>query len=62
MSKREIKLEIDKVLDNFSDNALNELLHFLKELDTKNNNTLSIKNSLNKVLKEDHQLLTRLAK
>ena len=33
MSKEEIKQEIGKVLDNFSDRALGELLAFLKELD-----------------------------
>jgi hypothetical protein len=32
MSKKEIKHEIDKVLDGFSDEALAELLAFLKEL------------------------------
>lgn len=35
MSKEEIKSEINKVLDHFSDKALHELLRFLKELDSK---------------------------
>jgi len=35
MSKEEIKTEINKVLDHFSDKALSELLLFLKELDDK---------------------------
>ena len=33
MSKEEIKSEISKVLDQFSDTALTELLAFLKDLD-----------------------------
>lgn len=35
MSKEEIKYEIAKVLDIFSDEALKELLVYLKELDNK---------------------------
>lgn len=61
MSKEEIKTEIGKVLDHFSDNALNELLLFLKELDKKQNSLLS-DNALDKILKEDKSLLAKLAK
>ena len=35
MSKEEIKYEISKVLDHFSDTALQELLAFLKDIDSK---------------------------
>lgn len=35
MSTNEIKDEINKVLDHFSDKGLSELLKFLKELDSK---------------------------
>ena len=61
MSKNEIKLEINKVLDHFSDKALNELLSFLKTLDAKHGTSVSLKNPLDKVLREDKDLLAKLA-
>jgi hypothetical protein len=60
MSKEEIKYEISKVLDHFSDKALSELLAFLKELDSKHE-TKSITSSLNTILSEDSELLAKLA-
>lgn len=60
MSKEEIKHEISKVLDHFSDKALSELLAFLKELDSKHE-TKPITSSLNKILSEDRELLAKLA-
>jgi len=61
MSKKEIKDEISKVLDQFSDKALSELLKFLKELDSKNGSTISSKSSLDRILQEDKDLLAKLA-
>ena len=61
MSKEEIKVEISKVLDQFSDEALEELLIFLRELDVKREGQISLGTSLNKILREDNELLTKLA-
>jgi len=61
MSKKEIKYEIDKVLDRFSDEALGELLVFLKELDLKKSGGINLSSSLSKILSEDKELLTKLA-
>ena len=61
MSKEEIKVEISKVLDQFSDEALGELLAFLKELDVKKERQISLSSSLNKILRDDKELLTKLA-
>lgn len=61
MSKEEIKYEIGKVLDHFSDKALAELLIFLKELDTRNVSTSEKLSSLKKILSEDKELLAKLA-
>lgn len=61
MSKEEIKYEIGKVLDQFSDKALFELLAFLKELDKKKDVNDSFNTSLNKILSEDKELLAKLA-
>ena len=61
MSKKEIKDEISKVLDHFSDKALSELLKFLKELDSKSNSNMTSNSSLNRILYEDKELLAKLA-
>ena len=60
MSKEEIKYEISKVLNRFSDKTLDELLAFLRELDKKHEDK-SIESSLNSILSEDKELLSRLA-
>ena len=60
MSKEEIKYEISKVLDHFSDKALAELLSFLKELDNRKE-FKNISTSMNKILAEDKELLVKLA-
>lgn len=61
MSKKEIKNEIDKVLDRFSDEALGELLAFLKELDSRKSDSITLSSSLSRILSEDKELLTKLA-
>lgn len=61
MSKEEIKYEISKVLDQFSDQALQELLAFLKELDFKESNKVKMNPTLTKILLEDKELLIKLA-
>lgn len=61
MSTNEIKDEINKVLDHFSDKALSELLEFLTELDSKSNGGISPNALLNKILQEDKGLLAKLA-
>ncbi len=59
MSKDQIKSEINKVLDHFSDKGLEEILRLLKKLDTESaDNNLGL---LQKILKEDSNLLERLA-
>ena len=60
MSKDEIKYEISKVLDRFSDNSLTDLLAFLKDIDNKQRTTFS-SDTLQKILSEDKDLLQKLA-
>ena len=59
MSTDQLKSEINKVLDHFSDKRLEEILNLLKRLDSQ----LSANNSdlLQKILIEDGHLLERLA-
>jgi len=60
MSKEEIKYEINKVLDEFSDKSLEDLLSILKSIDIKNYQLFG-SDTLKKVLVEDHELLQKLA-
>jgi hypothetical protein len=61
MSKDEIKIEINRVLDHFSDGALKELLTFLKQLEDKHSIVTLNSDQLNRILSEDKQLLEKLA-
>lgn len=61
MSKEAIKFEISKVLDQFSDQALEELLSFLKDLDSKDAKNSKNNQTLTKILLEDKELLIKLA-
>ncbi len=62
MSKDEIKHEINRVLDHFSDKALQDLLDFLKSIESKQTISLFNGNDLEKILIEDKDLLEKLAK
>ena len=61
MSTNDIKNEINKVLDHFSDEALAELLKLLKELDSKHDRSMSSSALLNRILHEDKDVLAKLA-
>ena len=62
MSKNEVKDQINKVLDNVSDEALESILNYLKELISKSETDLILSNNFNKILSEDKEVLERLAK
>jgi hypothetical protein len=62
MSKNEVKEQINKVLDNVSDEALESILNYLKELISKSEKDFILSNNLNKILSEDKEVLERLAK
>ena len=62
MPKDEIKSEINKVLDRFSDKTLSDLLSFLKNIETNRSFSLLDKSTLEKILTEDEDLLKKLAK
>ena len=61
MFAEEIKEEISKVLDRFSDKALGELLSFLNQIDTKQETEFTAASTLHKILSEDKDLLSKLA-
>lgn len=62
MSKDEIKSEINKVLDHLSDKTLEDLLSFLKNIESRGDISMFDKNNIEKLLNEDNALLQKLAK
>jgi hypothetical protein len=62
MSKDEIKYEINKVLDLLPNEALAELLDFLHKLGRKGEYSIFDEEEFKKILLEEEELLTRLAK
>ena len=62
MSKEEIKGEINKVLDQLSDKTLEELLAMLKNMGDKQTVSILDRSTIDKILREDKNLLEKLAK
>ena len=62
MSKDEIKHEIKRVLDRFSDKALQHLLSFLKGKENNRSISLLSGDNFRKILSKDKELLEKLAK
>jgi hypothetical protein len=62
MTAIEIKNEIHKVLDQVPEDALPDVLGFLKELQVHSSDKIKLKNNLKKILSEDRELLEKLAK
>lgn len=61
MSKEEMKHEIGKVLDHFPNDAIQELLVFLKHLEKKHKHNTINADFLQRILQEDKELLEKLA-
>ena len=62
MTTNQIKSEIQKALDNIPENALQDILEYLKELEGKTADQIKLAKSLRDILNEDKELLERLAK
>ncbi len=62
MTKAELKIEIQKVINNVPENILEDVLDFLKELQEHPSNKVKLANNLRQILSEDKELLDRLAK
>ncbi len=61
MTKAELKIEIQKVINNVPENILEDVLDFLKELEEQPSNKVKLVNNLRQILSEDKELLERLA-
>jgi hypothetical protein len=62
MSAKELKFEIQRTLDNVSENVLQDILDYLKEFERHSSKEISLSCNLRNVLIEDKNLLERLAK
>jgi hypothetical protein len=61
MTTTQIKTEIQKVLNGVPENALQDVLDFLKELKSSSVEQIKLTNNLRQILVEDRQLLEKLA-
>ena len=62
MTTKKLKLEIEKLLNNVPDDVLKNLLDFMKQVQQQTSDQLELSNYIKKILKEDKQLLKKLAK
>ncbi len=61
MSSNELKLEIQKVLDNIPDTVLEEILVVLRDIEAKSRKTGNDNPLITRILEEDRELLQKLA-
>jgi mRNA-degrading endonuclease RelE of RelBE toxin-antitoxin system len=62
MTTKEIKTEIQKSLEKLPENLLQDILDFLKKAEAQSTDSISLAKNLKSILKEDKELLERLAK
>jgi hypothetical protein len=62
MTTKEIKTEIQKSLEKVPENLLQDILDFLKKAEAQSTDSISLAKNLKSILKEDKELLERLAK
>jgi hypothetical protein len=61
MTTKEVKTEIQKVLDKVPDNLLQDILDYLKTIQSKSSDTVQLSKNLKQIISEDKALLERLA-
>lgn len=62
MTTAEIKIEIQKVLENVPENVLQDILDLLKDFQKSPAEQIELTHHLNKIFLEDNKLLEKLAK
>ena len=60
MTTKELKPEIQKTLDNMPENILQDILAYLKEIESQPKKGIDIVRNLRTILTEDKSLLERL--
>ncbi|MEQ9229562.1 MAG: hypothetical protein JXQ96_21760 [Cyclobacteriaceae bacterium] len=61
MSREEVKTAISELLDNTPEQVLQEVFDYLKSVQGKSNESVSLSQNLRTILTEDKELLERLA-
>ncbi len=61
MTKTQLIIEIQKVIDSVPETVLQDVLDFLKELQEQPVDKVKLTNNLRQILSEDKELLERLA-
>jgi len=61
MTTKQIKSEINRVLDKVPDNLLQDILDLLKELESTSSDKIKLTAHLKQILSEDKELLEKLA-
>ncbi len=61
MSRDEVKTAINELLENTSEQVLQEVFDYLKLVHGKSNESIVLSQNLRTILDEDKELLTRLA-
>ena len=61
MSTQELKKEIQKVIDDVPETVLNDILEYLKQFQSLSKDKVGRIDNLKKILREDKELLQRLA-
>lgn len=61
MSREEVKTAIKQLLDNSSEQVLQEVFDYLKSVEGKSSNSVKLSQNLRTILTEDKELLERLA-
>ena len=62
MTTKELKSEIQKTLDNVPENILQDILEYLKEIESQPKKGIDMARNLRIILTEDKSLLERLAR
>lgn len=61
MNKSDLKREINKVMDEISESELENILEYLKEIKDSSPEKTNLSKNLGKIIREDKELLRRLA-
>lgn len=61
MSREEVKIAINELLDNTSEQVLQEVFDYLKSITGKSDKSVALSQNIDKILTEDNDLLKRLA-
>jgi len=62
MSREEVKIAINEILDKSSEQVLQEVFDYLKSVESKPQDAVGLSHNLRTILTEDKELLERLAK